>query len=126
MTTVGVMIACLSLVCFFIAWEGRGKFNFGVSIILSVLALAMVRYGSLGRPAKCADGYYKMDSAVFQNKQMLFMAHDVDEPHQVKLCRVPLKNVHTLRCSDIYIWLVDEKDGQHLYLSPPSVERETE
>ena len=130
MTTVGIVIACLSLFCFFLAWKDRDKPSLFVGIIFGTLALVLVHYGSLGRPAKCAVGYYKMITGVYENKELHFIAHgvslDVRGDSSVKFCKVPFANVHTMQWQDVYVWLIDGEHGQELYLSPPSVEVDTD
>lgn len=114
--------------CFWVAIAYKDKVWFLPSGIFIVVGIVMIWYGALGRPIQCADGYYRMYPAVYEKNELRFMAHRAEVPMQTYFCSVPFKNVHTLNYwQNVYILLIHEGfSGQHLYLSPPSRESDTE
>lgn len=128
MTIVGMVVAVVGLFCFYVAFLDKDKINFVLGTIFVGLALVLMYCGSFGKPAKCAVGYYKIFDGVIEGKEVYFMARGVSDgtDKSTKFCRVPFKNVHTLQWQNVYVWLIDGTNGQELYLSPPSVEVDTD
>ena len=121
-----ISLGVIALICFWLAYKYKEKIGFGFGLFFLIFALMSMHHGSLGHPAKCDVGYYKMLAGVYDNKEFHFLARDVNKENKMRLCQVPFKNVHTMQWQDVYVWLIDGEYGQELYLTSPPAEVDTD